>query len=222
MTDTNFPSTLPTMKALIVADSPEFEQDTLLRECPHADIVIALDGAAEKLPKGVTPAIICGDFDSINLSEAKKRFPQAEFLFLENQYANDLEKALLLIKERGATEVLLCCALGGRIDQCMANISVMARYHGELAIVALHGGMSHRVASRRAPVRVVLAPGDVVSTIPLGGPAIVTITGVLYPLAGQELRTGSLGVGNEAIGGEVLLDVEQGEVLFCCEHRSDS
>ena len=104
----------------------------------------------------------------------------------------------------------------------MANISVMARYHAELPIVALHGGMSHRVVSRGAPVRVVLAPGDIVSTIPLGGPALVTITGVRYPLAAQELRTGSLGVGNEAIGGEVLLEVEQGEVLFCCVHRSDS
>jgi len=203
------------MRTLIIGDSPDFELEEILRLKPSADLVIALDGAEEKLPSRCEPHIVCGDFDSRSSQELTGRFPQAEYMLLEDQDRSDLEKSIELALDRGATSVSLCCVLGGRMDHSMVTVSTLARFHRRIPIVVHHGGMEYRVSSPEVPVTLLLEAGTLISTIPLGAPAQVTLSGVRYPLTQAELRTGSHGVSNEALGGEVLLRVERGEVLVC-------
>ena len=207
------------MQVLVVGDSPDFE----LPYVPVADAcgiaLVALDGAAEKLPKGVEPTLICGDFDSLDLPNARRRFPNAEFVELADQDENDLEKALRLLLSRGAQEVLLCSVLGGRPDQNLANLGVMVRHHTALSLCALHRGYECRVASPGRPLRLVLNEGDQVSVVPFGVDATVSLDGVRWPLAGQLLRTGSHGVSNVALGGEVLVSPESGAVFVFSPQR---
>lgn len=175
--------------------------------------LVALDGAALKLPAGTTPQIVCGDFDSLDLAESRRRFPAAEFVALEDQNENDLEKAIRLLASRGATELLLCCVLGGKPDQNLANLGVIARHHTALSLCALQCGMECRVASASAPVRLVLKEGEELSVIPFGPSVEISVTGVRWPLAGEILRAGSHGISNVALGGEVLVEPRSGQVF---------
>lgn len=201
------------MRCVIVGDSPDFESSTVAEAARQGLAVVALDGAALKLPQGVQPAIVCGDFDSLHLPEARRRFPGAEFVELADQGENDLEKALRLILSRGAREATLCCVLGGRPDQNLANLGVIVRHHLAISMLALHRGMECRVASPGAQVRLVLKPGDEVSVVPFGQSAQISLSGVQWPLNGELLHMGSHGVSNRALGGEVVASPASGEVF---------
>ena len=196
-----------------MGDSPDFDIASVEVCASQCASIIALDGAALKLPSHVAPTVVCGDFDSASPHAVRAIFPDAECVHLDDQNRNDLEKGLILAIERGASSMILCCCLGGATDKHLAALGVIARYHAVLPIAATHNQMVCRVASRLSPVRFPALVGDTVSTIPWGAPATVSLTGVRYPLAQETLNVGSHGVSNEAVGGEVAVDVMAGEVF---------
>jgi len=51
------------VKALIIADSPEFDLNLVERLAATSDFVVVTDGAVHKIGSRVTPNVVCGDFD---------------------------------------------------------------------------------------------------------------------------------------------------------------
>lgn len=205
------------MKVLLIADSPDFDSAYIARHADKVDTVIVTDGAVDKLPPAVTPHIICGDFDTLEVPRAREQYVSSEFITLHDQNLNDLEKALMLAISRGATEVTIASALGGRMDVSIANLSVLMRHHTACALSMIHGEMMMKVLSDRdAAARSVsfeARPGSPVSCIPLDGDAVVSISNVKWALDNEPLRSGSHGVSNEACGGTVTIAVHRGIVV---------
>jgi thiamine pyrophosphokinase len=209
------------MKVLLIADSPEFEFDYISRRSVDFDCVIVTDGAVHKLPGSVRPTIVCGDFDSIDLSRAQSLYAGAEFLRLEDQEQNDLEKAVVLAIARGASEIVLVSALGGRPDIALANVAVLVRHHVTCALSMVGRGIITRVVSSRAERSRALSfdasAGSAISCIAFEGDSIVSMSNVKWPLSHGTLRAGSHGVSNEALGGRVEICVHEGLVLVSHE-----
>jgi thiamine pyrophosphokinase len=205
------------MKVLLIADSPDFDSAYIARHADKVDTVIVTDGAVEKLPPAVTPDIICGDFDTLEVPRAREQYVSSEFITLHDQNLNDLEKALMLAISRGATEVTIASALGGRMDVSIANLSVLMRHHTACALSMIHGEMMMKVLSDRdtaaRSVSFEARPGSPVSCIPLDGDAVVSISNVTWALDNETLRSGSHGVSNEACGGTVRITVHRGIVV---------
>jgi len=205
------------MKVLLIADSPDFDSAYIARQAGSVDTVIVTDGAVEKLPAAVTPHIICGDFDTLKVPQARERYVTSEFITLDDQNLNDLEKALLLALSRGATEVTIASAFGGRMDVSIANLSVLIRHHTACALSMVHGEMMTKVLSDRTPaaqsVSFKARPGSPVSCVALDGDAVVSISNVTWSLDRQTIRSGSHGVSNEALGGSVNITVHRGVVV---------
>lgn len=205
------------MKVLLIADSPDFDSAYIARHATSVDSIIVTDGALGKLPTSVTPTIVCGDFDGLVLPEARAKYLQSEFVPLLDQNQNDLEKALELAISRGATEITIASAFGGRMDISVANLSVLVRHHTRCALSMIHGSMISRVISDRAQgrdeVRFDARADSPLSCIPLDGDAVVTITNVRWPLTQEVLRAGSHGVGNHALGGSVGIKVHRGLIV---------
>jgi thiamine pyrophosphokinase len=205
------------MKVLLIADSPDFDSAYIERHAGKVDSVIVTDGAVEKLPPAVTPHIICGDFDSLRVPPAREKYATSEFITLSDQNQNDLEKALELALKRGATDVTMVSAFGGRMDISLANLSVMIRHHTACKLAMVHGEVMTRVLSDRSPQTASLTfearPGSFLSCISLNGAAVVSISNAKWPLREAILRPGSHGVSNETIGGPVTVVVHRGLVM---------
>ena len=207
------------MRYLVVGNSPDCNSASVAAVAAPGLPVVALDGAARKIPVSISPSIVCGDFDSISPGEAALLHAGAEIVQLQDQNENDFEKALRLLAARGAREVLACGVLGGRPDQNLANLGVIVRHHGTLSICALHCGMECRVASPGVELRLSLRAGDEVSVVPFGSSATISLAGVRWPLERELLNGGSHGVSNVAIGGEVLVIPQSGNVFVFSKQR---
>jgi thiamine pyrophosphokinase len=97
-----------------------------------ADLVIAADsGAATALQHGCTPAIIVGDFDSLDPLTAQQLQEQGSrgIAAPVAKDETDTELAIQVAIEQGATAITILGWLGGaRFDHTMANILLLAGF----------------------------------------------------------------------------------------------
>ena len=116
-------------RVCIIANSPVFNENCVAARWQESDLVIATDGAANRLPGELKPHIICGDFDSIDEAAARKRFPAVELVRSSCQETNDLEKSIRLAIERGASEIAVSCSMGGQLDHTVTTLSLLEVYY---------------------------------------------------------------------------------------------
>ena len=197
------------MRVVIIANG-ELSATERLRECwQRADLRIAADGGAANAYRvlGLAPQVVVGDLDS--LDEVTRRWLEqngAEFLaYPPAKDATDLELALHLAVERGAEHVTIVGALGGRVDQFIANVLLLTRVPDRSAPIFAVGeqraGQSPQVviadalsemwmATERATIEG--AVGDTVSLIPIDERVEGIVTENLeYPLRAETLVRGS-------------------------------
>ncbi len=180
------------------------------RAIASADLIIAADsGAATALQYGCIPAIVVGDFDSLDthlLQELSERGSQMRQVAVEKN-ETDTELAVQAAIEQGATSITLLGALGGeRFDHTIANILLLADIETVPAKIVDGPSTCWLV---RGPASTVIdgQQGDLLSLLPLTSEATgVRTKGLYYPLYGETLRFGKpRGVSN-------LLTQEQAEV----------
>lgn len=202
------------MRVLILANGDSPSPKLAQRLAQEHDLVLATDGAAHSVSAlGITPHIVCGDFDSVMLERAQRELPNTHFIATPNQDRADLEKALHLAQERGAKRVTITGAGGGRIDHQLANFALLLRYHAELDLSLVDDASTVCAVSTESTLAT--RSGDTVSLISLTGSARVTLSGVHWELSNYLLPVGTMGVSNVAKADKVCVLVEGGIVLLC-------
>ncbi len=202
------------MRVLILANGDTPTVSFVQRLVGQHDLLLATDGAAHHAPKlGIVPHIVCGDFDSVALEQARAELPQSEFIVTPNQDRADLEKALHLALDRGAKQVTITGAGGGRIDHQLANFALLLRYHTEIDIAIVDDHSAVRAVSTEQ--RLNTRPGDTISLISPNGAARVTLQGVEWELTDYLLPIGTMGVSNRAKQDRVFVQVTGGTILLC-------
>jgi len=167
---------------------------------PSARHVVAADGGLLRARElGLDVDVVVGDLDSVTpeaLAAAEAagarvvRYPRAKD-------ATDLELALDEALELGARRTLLVASAQGRLDHLLASLLLLgSERYARLELDALVGdALVHVVRGERTLAGV---PGELLTLLPLGGPATgVTTEGLEYPLAGETLGPGTTrGVSN--------------------------
>ena len=178
------------------------------------DFVIACDRGyvyCERL--GLRPDLIISDFDSYS-GPVDSEIPLNRFVSEKDD--TDTMLAVRYAVEHGFHELLLCCALGGRLDHLIANLQslVFAQKHG-LPAVLLSEDTEIRTLAGGA-LRIPRREDRSLSVFALDGPCRgVCITGAKYPLANAELLPSfPLGVSNTWAGEEAVISVEEGILLI--------
>ncbi len=208
------------MHVLILANGDPPSTRLAQRLARAHDLIMATDGAAHQAAAlGLRLDIICGDFDSIRMPDARSAFPDAEFIATPDQEQADLEKAIGLARTRGATTITLLGATGGRIDHTLAAFALLLRYHAEV-VLALEDDRSVVRAVSGAleqPGELTLTAkiGDTISLISFDGAARVTLVGTRWPLRDELLPVGTRGVSNRAERERVVVRARGGAVLVC-------
>lgn len=212
------------MRALIFANGALNDPQDARKAIQPDDLVIAADGGLHHLlALAHPPDVLIGDLDSLTEDEVGDLDAAGAEIVRHpvRKDATDLEIAVRFALERGAGEVVIFGAVGGRWDQSLANLL--------LAASADLTGAHLRVVDGPQEVQLVRAgetleiegqAGDTVSLIPLLGEARgITTSGLAYPLQGGTLRFGSTrGISNTLEGAHARVHLEEGMLICAIIH----
>lgn len=204
------------MRALIVLGGDAPGRALLSRCMGESDLTIAADRGLEALDAaGLAPDLLVGDMDSVDpavLARYEGRVPERRLCAVKDD--TDGVDALDLAVARGAEEITLLGALGGRLDHALANLMLLVRAHRRGAWAQI---LTERDRIVRVDGRLSLsgAVGDTVSLLPLGEARGVTLEGFFYPLQDATLTSDyPLGVSNVVTGDPARVRVTQGDLLL--------
>jgi thiamine pyrophosphokinase len=206
------------MHALLVCASPEPGAPAFVRElAASADIAVAVDGGgAVCLEAGVVPAVVLGDFDSLPadtldaLTAAGARIVR----YPADKDRTDLALALAEVRALGATTVTVTAASGGRLDHTLGVLATLVENRDLSPMLAEPSSRSWILGSDARRALQLEGPGAVVSLIPYGGSALVSATGLRWPLTDTLLGVGdTLGVSNVISTTAALVEAHDGVVL---------
>jgi len=163
-----------------------------------SDFTIALDGAADRFDSW---DVVVGDLDSILEPEQS----DADL----NQDNTDLAKALMMYEVDAVVGIS-----GGRLDHQLAAFTALFETKSD-AILYFDDWRACRVGE--SGLEVELEKGSVCSIMAFGEVSNVILSGVEFELNGEDISTGTRGVGNRVTEGEVKISHNTGDLLFIWE-----
>ncbi len=188
------------------------------------DCFIVADGGLRHLRRlGLKPHLLIGDLDSVTEADVQwasangaeiRRYPR-------EKDETDLELALKAAVDTGTRTILLAAALGGRLDQTLGNLFLLARPELNGLDVRLEDGFEE-VVLIHDHIELLGQAGDIVSLLPLNGPALgVTTRALKYPLIGETLYADSTrGISNVMEDHKAVISISGG--LLLCIHTRKS
>lgn len=208
------------MTILICANGDIVEGEWVRDLATQARLIIAADGGARHLQlNGIKPDIMIGDFDSITENELTELSVDGAKIVRhpEDKDETDLELALIYAAEHYEEEIVIIGALGGRLDQMLGNVFLLAH-----PIIT-----NHTVEIRDQYQRIWLihdetviqgAKGDFVSLIPVDPIVKVLRTqGLVWPLKDEALKIGyGRGISNRLNSESATITLATGRLL--CIH----
>lgn len=185
-----------------------------------ADRLICADaGAAHAIALEVIPDVVVGDLDSLDpahyatLKAAGVRFEVHPPL----KDKTDLELAIHLAVAEGAAEIDLLGTQGGRLDQTLGNVLLLARPEwAGMRMRILEGDQTAWVLRDRQACIITATVGDTLSLLPLT-PQVhgVTLSGVRWPLRDRTLYFGdTLTLSNALTQPSARVEVDSGILLI--------
>ena len=209
------------MRIIIFAngDLPNLEKArTLLR--PDDFIICADGGTRHALALGLTPNVIVGDMDSLPASFQTSTFNGEIVLYPKDKNETDLELAIDHAVSLNPDQILILAALGGRMDQTLANIALLADPRLSSFDIRLSDSVEE-IFFCRDQAKVEGRSGDIVSLIPWQG----EVTGVFTENLRWHLHHETLypdktrGISNEMTADVATTQIRSGLLLIT--HRTD-
>lgn len=189
------------MRAVLVANGELSDHARLKELWLRANLRVAADGGARnaRIYLKIAPHVVIGDMDSLD-EETRAWLEKNSCEFIEHppaKDATDLELALQLAQTRGADDITVLGAFGGRADQFIANALLLTRQKGMRSA----DGACEMWVGRGSDV-IHGKKGDTVSLIPLDSCVEgVTTENLEYPLHDETLeRGGTRGISNVMTG----------------------
>jgi len=171
--------------------------------------LVAVDGGANNLvDHGITPDLIIGDLDSINIKTQREH--RSRLMEISEQLSTDFEKSLY------ATEAPLYLAfgfLGRRFDHSLAALHSLVKYRAQKRIVLVDQEDMVWVPPVADVFEIRLPHGTRFSIYPMEPVTFETSQGLEYPLDGLSLKQGvAIGTSNRVNGEDVRIRVATTDV----------
>ena len=186
---------------------------TLIR--PDDFILCADGGTRHALALGLIPNVIVGDMDSLPENFSPSTFNGEFVLFPKDKNETDLELAINHALTLEPEQILILAALGGRMDQTLANIALLSDPRPSTFDVRLTDGVEE-IFFCRDQAKVEGRSGDIVSLIPWQG----EVTGVFTENLRWHLHYETLypdktrGISNEMTADVATIKIQSGLILI--------
>jgi thiamine pyrophosphokinase len=208
------------MRAVIFANGILERPDLAAGLLRPEDYLISADGGLRHLRAlSLTPHLLIGDLDSISVQDEqwlRERQVEVRRYPVDKDFT-DLELALQAALQKGCKAILIIAALGGRLDQALANLALLSLPALRGVDVSLDDGLTE-VRLIKHSLTIHGAAGDTVSLLPWGMAAEgVSTHDLKYPLSDETLTVGQTrGVSNVMLKDSAAVDVAAGRLL--CVH----
>jgi len=208
------------MPRIVIFANGELNQPELLTASlrPTDRIFCADGGARHALALGLVPEIIIGDLDSLPPDVVSQMAVAGVTIQRHpvNKDQTDLELALAVAVAARPDEILLVTALGGRLDQMLANILLLTQpaYAG-VRLTVVDGWQRATLLRDHQQLTLTGQPGDILSVAPLSAQVTqVTLRGVKWPLTQATLTLGSTwSISNQFAAGQASVEIGRGLAL---------
>lgn len=206
------------MRAIVFINGLVEDYDQLHHWLRPDDYWVAADGGVNHcLALGRQPDALVGDLDSVDASVVH-RLAQAGVQIVRHPVVKDqtdLELALEFALNTGANELLLMGAMGGRLDQMLANVLMLAQRPWPVPLQLVEGRQLVQLIPPNQTITLVAQVGDTVSAIPLSDQVTgITYSGLRYPLNNHTLYFGSTqGISNEVSESPATVRIATGHLL---------
>jgi thiamine pyrophosphokinase len=213
------------MKRIIIfanGELPDLNKARLLLR--EDDYIICADGGSRHaLALDIQPHLIIGDMDSADKEQLHRlqRLEVAMELFPHDKDETDLELAIRRAIESKPAEIMILGALGGRLDQTLGNIALLADTHHPPIDIRLDDGVEEVFVCQER-VQIHGRSGDLVSLIPWQGAASgVQTMNLKWSLNNEILYPDKTrGISNEMLGNTASVSIGSGVLLII--HRRQS
>lgn len=178
------------------------------------DFIIGADGGIRHvLAMGLTPHILIGDMDSLPSNFQLSTFDGEVVLYPKDKNETDLELAINHAITLNPKQILILGALGGRIDQTLANISLLSNF--QTFNLKLTDGVEE-ISLCKDQLEVKGRSGDVISLIPWQGNVEgVTTQNLKWKLNNETLFFNKTrGISNEMISDVAKISITKGLLLI--------
>lgn len=207
------------MQRIVIFANGELPDLEKARQLLRADdtVICADGGTRHALALDIRPELIIGDLDSAE-PETIRKFRNAGTeiqTYSHDKNETDLELAINHAIGLKPDQILIVAALGGRLDQTLANITLLADARLLALDIRLDDGVEEILLIRdRAEIRG--QPGDIVSLIPwLGHVTEVQTTDLRWPLRRETLHHDKTrGISNEMTGETASVEIGSGLLLL--------
>ncbi|MCL4268175.1 MAG: thiamine diphosphokinase [Anaerolineales bacterium] len=180
------------------------------------DVILCADGGTRHaIALGLTPNVIIGDMDSLPENFQPSTFNGEFVLFPKDKNETDLELAIDHALTFNPNQILILAALGGRMDQTLANIALLSH----ASLITRHLKITDGVEEIffcRDQVQIEGRSGDIVSLIPWQG----EVTGVFTENLRWHLHHETLypdktrGISNEMTADVAAVSITSGLLLI--------
>ncbi|MDL1892202.1 thiamine diphosphokinase [Sphingobacteriales bacterium CHB3] len=199
-------------KALIICNGESPGRKPVQKLARHSDLIVAADGGANvALSLGIRPDVIIGDLDSITKQTARF-FSTSRLIHVSRQDNTDLEKALDFLRGIETKKVAIVAATGKRLDHTLGNLSVIWNYTSSIEIRFVGDAWYAVPIDNRRTFHA--STGTIISLLPFGACAGITLRGLRYPLTNASMKVGEIGVSNVVEKSPFSVDVKKGRVLM--------
>jgi thiamine pyrophosphokinase len=187
---------------------------------PSGSFVIAADsGLDHARAHGVRVDLVVGDLDSVSDSAIAAAIADGVSVetYPRDKDETDLAIAFDAAKRAGARDVILISGDGGRLDHLVTGLLLLASTELEgMTIDAWIGEARVQVVREGGEAHVEGRPGELITLVPVGGPAHgVRTEGLRFALHGETLDSGTTrGVSNEIEGTVAKVSLREGTLLM--------
>ena len=165
------------------------------------DPVFGVDGGADRaLESGIEVDEVLGDLDSVDANSWGGRVVE-----LTDQSTSDLAKSLVLLIDRGFTDIDVVGVDGGEADHVLGNWAAMLDAPSG-AVIRMHheDRVTTRVHPDEGEFSLAIGMGETFSVFALE-PGKVWISGSKWDIEGEFLALSSRGLNNEGMGSMVSI-----------------
>ncbi len=201
------------MRAVIISAAPNCDTEGLAEECAGAFVICADGGLSYAQLCGVIPDLIVGDFDSYQ-GEVPCEIERVT-LNTRKDFSDTLH-AVFEALDRGYDDITLMCALGGRLDHALANISAL-RYIDEQGAVGKIVSASEEVYFTSSRIEIPGAKGRTFSVFPFSFDSAVVsyLSDVEYKAEMLRLfKSRAMGLSNISNSDVLKIEVSEGDAVI--------